>query len=92
MCNERSCTQCPAFFEVKEEGLIPTGRGWENKVIDGKDVILCRPGKRVQKKKFMDRFAYYCLAKVRSKKIGTKASWTGRTPIWCPLGRELEEK
>ena len=36
----------------------------------------------------MDKYCYYCLASVKSKKIGNKASWTGRTPKWCPLGRE----
>ena len=88
---ERACRECPAFFEVKEEGLAPTGGGWSNKIIDGKDVICCRPGKTVQKKKHMERFCYYCLATNKSKKIGNKASWTGRTPIWCPLGRERSE-
>ena len=87
---ERMCRSCPAFFEVKEEGLVPTAGGWSNQNIDGKDVILCRPGKTIQKKRPMDRFCYYCLATVKSKKICNKASWTGRTPAWCPLGRELE--
>lgn len=85
---ERKCNGCPAFYEVKEEGLIPTGGGWDNKTIDGKDVILCRPSKTIQKKKPMEMFCFYCLATHRSKKIGHKASWTGRTPTWCPIGRE----
>lgn len=89
---ERMCRECPAFFEVKEDGLIPTGGGWQNVTIDGKDVILCRPGKTVQVKKHMDKYCYYCLASVKSKKIGSKASWTGRTPKWCPLGREMDEQ
>jgi hypothetical protein len=86
---ERKCIICPAFFEVKEKGLVPTGGGWSNHKIDGKNVICCRPGRTIQKKKTMDRFCYYCLATPKAKKIGSKASWTGRTPIWCPLGREV---
>ncbi len=88
---ERKCRECPAFFEVKEEGLVPTGSGWRNERIDGKDRILCRPGKTIQQKKYMQRYCYYCLATNHSKKIGHKASWTGRTPVWCPLGRELNQ-
>lgn len=88
---ERKCRECIAFFEVKEEGLIPTGAGWDTETIDGKRVIICRPGKTVQKKKTMDRFCYYCLATVKAKKIGHKASWTSRTPKWCPLGRDISE-
>ena len=87
---ERMCRNCPAFYEVKQEGLVPTGGGWQNVTVDGKDVILCRPGTTVQKKKTMERFCYYCLATTKAKKIGNKASWTGRTPTWCPLGREME--
>ena len=79
---------CPAFYEVLDPGLVPTGRGWENKTIDGKDVVCCRPGTTIQKKKTMDRFCYYCTATPKAKKIGSKASWTGSTPKWCPLGRD----
>lgn len=86
---ERKCINCPAFFEVKEDGLVPTGGGWTNHKIDDKNVICCRPGRTIQKKKPMDRFCYYCLATPKAKKIGSKASWTGRTPTWCPLGREV---
>lgn len=89
---ERQCRNCPAFFEVKEDGLIPTGAGWRNETIDGKDIILCRPGKTIQQKKPMDKYCYYCLATIKAKKIGNKASWTGRTPIWCPLGRDVQEE
>lgn len=89
---ERKCLQCPAFYEVTQENLIPTGAGWRNVQIDGKDVILCRPGTTIQKKRYMDKYCYYCLACTKGKKIGSKASWTGRTPIWCPLGREIPEK
>ena len=64
---ERMCRNCPAFFEVKQEGLVPTGGGWQNVTVDGKDVILCRPGTTVQKKKTMERFCYYCLATTKAK-------------------------
>ena len=37
--------------------------------------------------KHLDRFCYYCLGTSRIKKIGNKASWSGRTPKWCPRGR-----
>lgn len=79
--------RCPAFYEVKEPGLVPTGRGWENKVIDGKEVICCRPGTTAQKKKPMELYCFYCTATVKGRKIGNKASFTGSTPKWCPLGR-----
>ena len=88
---ERNCRACLAFFEVKEEGLVPTAGGWDTKTIDGKRMNLCRPGKTIQQKKPMQRFCFYCLATVKAKKIGHKASWTGRTPTWCPLGREIAE-
>ena len=90
--NERSCRSCPAFFEVKEEGLVPTAGGWSNHKIDGKDVVCCRPGHTIQQKKPMQIYGYYCLATKHTKKIGHKASWTGRTPVWCPLGRTLDEE
>lgn len=79
------CRQCPAFFEVEEEGLAAAAGGWEEKMIDGQEVLCCRPAKRISVKRTMDRFCYYCLAKPSGKKIGHKASWTGRTPTWCPL-------
>lgn len=88
--NYKTGEVCPAFFEVREPGLVPTARGWENKTIDGKDVICCRPGTTIQKKKQMDQFCYFCTATPRAKKIGNKASWTGSTPKWCPVGRDPE--
>ena len=88
---ERKCKSCPAFYEVKEKDIISTGCGWEDKVIDGKTVILCRPAKTTRKRKPMDQYCFYCLATVSAKKIANKASWTGRTPKWCPLGREVTD-
>lgn len=88
---ERTCKSCPAFYEVYSEGRAATGGGWETKNIDGRNVICCRPGKARAGQKPMDRFCFYCLAMPRGKKIGSKASWTGRTPKWCPLGRERKD-
>ena len=85
---ERKCRECPAFYECKRDKEVPTGGGWENVTIDGKKVTLCRPGQTIQTKKYMDKYCYYCRASVKGKKIGNKASWTGRTPKWCPLGRD----
>lgn len=79
---------CPAFYEVKEAGLVPTGGGWRTQQIGGKEVVCCRPGTLPGKKKTMDQFCYYCTATPMGKKIGSKAGWTGSTPKWCPLGRE----
>lgn len=42
--------------------------------------------------KKLEQWCYYCMATPRMKKVGHKASWTGRTPKWCPLGRDEEEE
>lgn len=88
---ERKCIDCPAFYEVTKDNLVATAGGWEHLKIDGKQVLCCRPEHRQGAKRTMQRFSYYCRAKQMGKKIGTKASWTGRTPTWCPLGREKGE-
>lgn len=38
--------------------------------------------------KKLQQFCYYCMGTPGIKKIGHKASWTGNTPKWCPLGRD----
>lgn len=86
------CMECPAFYEVKREGLAATGGGWEMKAIEGREVLCCRPAVRVGGKRTMDQYCYYCLAKPTGKKIGSKASWTGRTPGWCPIGRDAKRR
>lgn len=84
------CKDCPAFYEVKKDGLNTTGGGWEHKQIEGRRVLCCRPAEGGGKRK-MERFCFYCLAKVPvGKKIGHKASWTGRTPTWCPVKEGAE--
>lgn len=79
--------RCPALCEVKQENLYATGGGWEEKQIDGKQVVCCRPAEHISRKKPMDQYCFYCLATPMSKKIGSIASWPGSTPKWCPLGR-----
>ena len=89
---ERNCHGCPAFYECTEDGLSPTGGGYKPKEINGEEVICCRPGTRLGAKRTMDRFCYYCLATPTGKKIGSKASWTGSTPRWCPLRPENKKE
>lgn len=38
--------------------------------------------------KELDQYCFYCLATPGVRKIGTVAGWTGRTPKWCPKGRD----
>lgn len=88
---ERMCLKCPAFYEVKDDNMVATAGGWEHLNIDGKQVLCCRPAPKFGAKRLMDQFCYYCRAMQMGKKIGHKASWTGRTPKWCPLGREVSD-
>ena len=62
-------------------------KGWQTLELDGKRIIKCRPGK-ARGERTMQQFCYYCLGTVSGRKIGHKASWTGRTPTWCPRGRD----
>lgn len=82
---------CPLFYECKEEGLSGSGKGWQTLELDGKRIIKCRPGK-ARGERTMQQFCYYCLGTVSGRKIGHKASWTGRTPTWCPRGRDEEKE
>lgn len=88
---ERKCKDCPAFYEVTKDNMVATAGGWVHLNIDGKQVLCCRPALKLGSKRIMQRFCFYCRAMQMGKKIGSKASWTGRTPIWCPLGREKGE-
>lgn len=38
--------------------------------------------------KHLDQFCLYCMATPGVKKIAGVADFTGRTPKWCPLGRD----
>ena len=88
---ERKCKDCPAFYEVTKDNMVATAGGWVDVTIDGKKVLCCRPAPKLGAKRTMQRFSFYCRAMQMGKKIGHKASWTGRTPPWCPLGREKGE-
>lgn len=91
MKKERMCKDCPAFYEVTRENMVATAGGWEHLTIDGKQVLCCRPASGPGAKRIMQQFCFYCRAVQMGKKIGSKASWTGRTPKWCPLGREVTD-
>ena len=88
--NERRCLACPAFYKCDKEGMSATAGGWEEKKIDDKKVICCKPAGSVSTKRTMTQYGLYCLATATGKKICHLASWTGRTPKWCPLGREIK--
>ena len=92
MMKERKCKDCPAFYECKDDFLNATAGGWaEKKLPEGGTVLCCRPAPVRGGGRRMQKFSFYCLATNMGKKIGSKASWTGRTPTWCPLGREKGE-
>lgn len=40
--------------------------------------------------KKLDQYCFYCKATPGVKKIASMATFTGRTPKWCPLGRTEE--
>lgn len=89
---ERECKACLAFYECKADNIAAAAGGWDYVEFDNKKVLCCVPAEvhGDSKHRRLERFSFYCLASVRGKKIGSKASWTGRTPKWCPLGRAVE--
>lgn len=87
---ERRCLGCPAFYKCDNEEISATAGGWEERIIDSKPVNCCRPAKDIKAKRTMTQYGLYCLATTSGRKIAHLASWTGRTPKWCPLGRELQ--
>ena len=89
---ERKCQACPAFYECKHDNMKPTAGGWTHLSIDNKQVLCCRPAPVLGAKRTMQKYSFYCRAMPMGKKIGTKASWTGRTPTWCPLGRKVNHE
>lgn len=58
----------------------PYGKHCEN-------LYYSRPGEVIDNKN-LDGYCLYCLSSKRPKKIGSVASWTGRTPKWCPKYNE----
>ncbi len=84
-----ACRDCPAFYEVKADNIVGSAGGWERKLIDGESVLCCRPAPVLGAKRRLQRFCYYCTARVpRGRMIGHKASWTGGVPVWCPRRRK----
>lgn len=79
-----ACKTCPAFYECEKEGIAATAGGYETKVIDGENMICCRPAPVWGRRQPMQQYAFYCLATDRGKKIAGKADYTGRVPKWCP--------
>lgn len=85
MKRERNmCLGCKACFKPMTDGLSATAGGWETAQIDGREMMLCRPGTSRGGKRVMDRYDYYCLATVKGRKITKGADYTGLTPKWCP--------
>lgn len=78
------CKSCPAFYKCERPDIVATAGGYEDKIIDGKKVICCRPDQRWGKGKPMKQYAFYCLATPKGRMIAGLADWTGRTPTWCP--------
>ena len=53
----------------------------------GNCVEVKRDGMIVKNRK-LDAYCFYCVSDkfaTGARKIGSKASWTGRTPKWCPV-------
>ena len=83
-----ACMSCPAFYKCERPDIVATAGGYEDKIIDGKKVVCCRPGQRWGKGKPMQQYAFYCTATGRAKKIAGKADYTGNVPVWCPRLKE----
>ena len=52
-----------------------------------KNLYYSQEGEAVNNKK-LDNYCLYCLSGKRPKKIADMASWTERTPKWCPKYNE----
>jgi hypothetical protein len=63
-----------------------TAGGWKPERIDGKNVLLCIPDQNKHGGQEMRQYAYYCLATPKGRMIAGKADYTGKVPLWCPLG------
>jgi hypothetical protein len=51
-----------------------------------KNVLLCIPDQNKHGGQEMRQYAYYCLATPKGRMIAGKADYTGKVPLWCPLG------
>lgn len=83
-----ACLNCPAFYKCNGENISATAGGRTEKIIDGKKMICCIPGRFVKKGKPLQKYAYYCLATKRGKKISCVHDYTGNVPLWCPRLQE----
>ena len=81
-----ACLACPAFYKCEKEGMA----GYESKVIDGKNMVCCRPAPLWGKKRTMKQYAFYCLATANGKLIANQADYTGNVPKWCPRLEEMK--
>lgn len=79
-----ACQSCPAFYKCDKPDQAATAGGYETKVIDGRNMICCRPAPLCGKKRTMKQFAFYCLATSNGKMIAGMADYTGSVPKWCP--------
>ena len=79
-----ACKECPAFYKCDRENIGATAGGWEEKTIDGRKVICCRPAPARGKGVPMKRYAFYCLATKRGKLIAHVHDYIGKVPLWCP--------
>lgn len=93
--NYKTRERCPAFHECETANEYITGRKSVEinaqsvpvrTTIIGDGTLSTNDGKEAAGK--LEQYCYYCMATKRGKKIGHKASWTGNTPKWCPLGRD----
>lgn len=93
--NYKTGETCPAFHECDNANEYITGSksiSIKNRSVSVRTTIIGigklgnNAGKEAGGK--LERYCFYCMATKRGKKIAHKASWTGSTPKWCPLGRD----
>ena len=83
---------CPAFYKCEKPDMAATAGGYEDKIIDGKKVICCRPASAWGRQRTMKQYSYYCLATEKGRMIAGMADYTGKVPKWCPrLGVQKDE-
>lgn len=59
----------------------------------GNCVEVPRSGMTVNNRR-LQPYCFYCVTdahKTGARKIGHKATWTGRTPAWCPVDAKRKE-
>ena len=78
------CMNCPAFYKVEKGNISATAGGWQKKIIDGREMLCCRPQEAAGAFRAMKQYSYYCLATVKGRMIAGMADYTGKVPKWCP--------